>query len=548
MFLRNARYRRIVLFFAGITLNIIFWDIVLRRLGLGWIGERSQPKRYLGFARAYRRLAVELGGVLIKVGQFLSSRVDVLPEYITVELSDLQDEVPAAPFDGVRALIEAELGVTWRERFASFDEAPLAAASLGQTYRARLHDGAPVVVKVQRPGIGAVVEVDLAALSTVALWLNRYEPIRKRADVPALLREFAVVLRQELDYAREAANAARFGELFADDPGVRIPRVYPDLGTTRVLLLEDVGFVKITNYDEITTIGIQRADVAQRLFKTYLTQIFEFRFFHADPHPGNLFVQPADGEHAWRLVFIDFGMVGEVTPTIRQAIREAVIAVGTRDPARLIHSFQTVDALRPGADLERIAEAQQAVFDRYWGRSMSELRAVDRREVREFMSQFRDLLFELPFQVPENLIYLGRTVAILSGMCTGLDPNFNLFVEITPFAEKLLAEETQGRNFDFWINEIVDQLRKLAALPARVDNVLGKFERGDLAVTVKYGPEQRAAQRALPAALRGLANSLVAVALLATGTVLYLNAQPALGIAGWVLAAGVWLFGVARKS
>ena len=548
MFLRNARYRRIVLFFAGITLNIIFWDIVLRRLGLAWIGERSQPRRYLGFARAYRRLAVELGGVLIKVGQFLSSRVDVLPEYITVELSDLQDEVPAAPFDGVRALIEAELGAQWRERFASFDEAPLAAASLGQTYRARLHDGAPVVVKVQRPGIDAVVEVDLAALATVGVWLNRYEPIRKRADVPALLREFAVVLRQELDYAREAANAVRFGELFADDPGVRIPRVYPDLGTARVLLLEDVGFVKITNYDEITTLGIKRGDVAQRLFKTYLTQIFEFRFFHADPHPGNLFVQPASAEHGWRLVFIDFGMVGEVTPTIRQAIREAVIAVGTRDPARLIRSFQTVDALRPGADLERIAEAQQAVFDRYWGRSMSELRAVDRREVREFMSQFRDLLFELPFQVPENLIYLGRTVAILSGMCTGLDPDFNLFVEITPFAEKLLAEESQGRNFDFWINEIVDQLRKLAALPARVDNVLGKFERGDLAVTVKYGPEQRAAQRALPAALRGLANSLVAVALLAVGTVLYLNAQPALGIAGWVLAAGVWLFGVTRKA
>ena len=547
MFLRNARYRRIILFFAGLTLNIIFWDIFLRRIGLGFLGARSQPARYLGFARAYRRLAVELGGVLIKVGQFLSSRVDVLPEYITVELSGLQDEVPAAPFAGVRAVIEAELGPEWRERFASFEEEPLAAASLGQTYRAHLRDERAVVVKVQRPGIEAIVDVDLAALSTVALWLNRYEPIRKRADVPALLREFGGVLRQELDYVREAANGVRFGELFADNPGVRIPRVYPELGTTRVLVLEDVGFVKITDYDEITALGINRADVAQRLFKTYLTQIFEFRFFHADPHPGNLFVQPADAEHEWRLVFIDFGMVGEVTPTIRQAIREAVIAVGTRDPARLIRSFQTVDALRPGADLERIAQAQQAVFDRYWGRSMSELRAVDRREVREFMGQFRDLLFELPFQVPENLIYLGRTVAILSGMCTGLDPNFNLFLEITPFAEKLLAEETQGRNLEFWINEIVDQLRKLATLPARVDNVLGKFERGDLAVTVKYGADQRAAQQALPAALGRLANSLVAVALLGVGTVLYLNAQPALGIAGWVLALGVWVFGVARR-
>ncbi len=547
MFLTNARYRRIVLFFAGITLNIIFWDLILRRLGLGWLGERSQPGRYLRFAQAYRRLAVELGGVLIKVGQFLSSRVDVLPEYITAELSGLQDEVPAAPFAGVEARLTAELGAGWRERFASFDEAPLAAASLGQTYRATLSGDGPVVVKVQRPGIDAIVEIDLAALVTVSKWLKRYEPIRKRADIEALLREFATVLRQELDYVAEAANAARFARLFADDPGVTIPRVYPDLGTERVLVLEDVGFVKITDYAQIEALGVDRAAVAERLFKTYLTQIFEHRFFHADPHPGNLFVQPADAAHGWRLVFIDFGMVGEVTPAIRQAIREAVIAVGTRDPSRLIRSFQAVDALLPGADLDRIAAAQQAVFDRYWGRSMSELRAVDRREVREFMSQFRDLLFELPFQVPENLIYLGRTVAILSGMCTGLDPNFNLFVAITPFAEQLLAEETQGRNLEYWINEIVDQLRKLAALPARVDNVLGKFERGDLAVTVKYGPEQRATQQALPVAVGRLANSLVVIALLAAGTVLYLNAQPTLGITGWALAVGVWLFGVARR-
>ena len=233
MFLTNARYRRIVLFFAGITLNIIFWDLILRRLGLGWLGERSQPGRYLRFAQAYRRLAVELGGVLIKVGQFLSSRVDVLPEYITAELSGLQDEVPAAPFAGVEARLTAELGAGWRERFASFDEAPLAAASLGQTYRATLSGDGPVVVKVQRPGIDAIVEIDLAALVTVSKWLKRYDPIRKRADIEALLREFATVLRQELDYVAEAANAARFARLFADDPGVTIPRCYPALVTDR---------------------------------------------------------------------------------------------------------------------------------------------------------------------------------------------------------------------------------------------------------------------------------------------------------------------------
>ena len=547
MFLTNARYRRIVLFFAGVTLNILFWDLLLRRVGLERLGERSRERRYLSFAKAYRRLAVDLGGVLIKVGQFLSARVDVLPEYITAELSGLQDEVPAAPFDAVLTRLEAELGLNWRERFDTFDKAPLAAASLGQTYRARLHEGGAVVVKVQRPGIDAIVETDLAALTTVAQWLKRYDPIRKRADIEALLREFAVVLREELDYVREAGNARRFAELFADDPGVVIPKAYPELGTARVLVLEDVGHIKITDYDAITAAGVDRAAVAERLFKTYLTQIFTHRFFHADPHPGNLFVAPAEGEHAWRLVFIDFGMVGEITPTIREAIREAVIAVGTRDPARLIRSFQAVDALLPGADLDRIAAAQQAVFDRYWGRSMSELRAVDRREVREFMSQFRDLLFELPFQVPENLIYLGRTVAILSGMCTGLDPNFNLFIAITPFAEKLLAEETQGNRLEGWIDEILDQLRRLALLPARLDAVLGKFERGELTVTIRHAPDTRNTGPDLPSAVRGLSNSLVVIGLVAAGTLLYLNAQPTLGIAGWALAGVVWVLGVVRR-
>ncbi len=546
--LLNRRYLRIVLFFGRIVLNFIFWELVLRRLGFRALANRTAQSRYTAAAQRFRAVAVHMGGVLIKVGQFLSARVDVLPEYITEELSGLQDEVPPENFSRLKIVVEAELHGTLAEKFASFDETPLAAASLGQAHRAALHTGEKVVVKIQRPNIEHVVEIDLAALHTVVSWLKRYRPISKRANVGALLAEFSATLRDELNYVAEGQNAVRFAEMFKDNPGVRVPKIYPDYSTLRVLTLEEVYFIKITDYAAITAAGVSRAEVAERLFQTYLYQIFAVSFFHADPHPGNLFVEPAGEGHGWRLTFVDFGMVGQITPAIRAALREAAVAVGTRDPARLIRSFVTVNALLPGADVERIIEAETAIFDRFWGKSMNELRQTDPAEMRKFMHQFRDLMFELPFQVPENLIYLGRTVAILSGMCTGLNPDFNLFLSIAPFAQTLLAEETGDGGLDFWLNEILEWGRKLIALPARLDSALSRIERGEVIVTTRPSPEQKQQANQLTAAINRLTGGLMFAALLGVGTVLYLNRQPSLGIGGWVLAGAVllWMAGQNR--
>lgn len=541
--LLNRRFSRIVLFFGRVVLNFIIWEIVLRRIGFRGLANRTGPGRYAAAAGRFRALAIRMGGVLIKVGQFLSARVDVLPEYITEELSGLQDEVPAEDFAAIRAVVVRELGAPLADRFAWFDTVPLAAASLGQAHRATLPGGEAVVVKVQRPDIEAIIEIDLAALRTVVGWLRRYPPINRRADLEALLREFSATLREELDYVAEAANAVCFGEMFKYDPGVRIPKVYSGHSTRRVLTLESVYFIKITDYAGITAAGLDRAEVAERLFTTYLYQIFNSAFFHADPHPGNLFVEPAAADRGWRLVFVDFGMVGHITPQIRAALREAAIAVGTRDPARLIGSFTTVGALRPGADVTRIVEAQTAVFDRFWGKSMKELRNTRPAEMREFMHQFRDLMFELPFQVPENLIYLGRTVAILSGMCTGLNPDFNLFISLTPFAQTLLAEETSGEGLDFWLDQLTDWGRRLIALPARLDTALTRLEKGELVVVTRSSPEQQQQARRLNAALNRLAGGLVFAALAVTGALLYVNGQPSAALAGWALAGAtlVWM-------
>ncbi|PWH18796.1 MAG: ABC transporter [Anaerolineae bacterium] len=488
----RARYRRIMGFFARLTISFIFWEILLPRIGLRAVTRRTRSRRIRNAAQQFRALAVQLGGVMIKVGQFLSSRLDVLPPEATDELANLQDEVPAEDFETIRQLAEQQLGAPLSQLFADFDPVPLAAASLGQVHRACLRADTPqaaefqkVVVKIQRPYIESLIEVDLRALQRFGGWLQRYEPIRRRADVPALVEEFSATIRQEVDYLTEGRNAETFAANFRQRKRVHVPRVVWELTTQKVLTLEDVYAIKITDYEAIRQAGIEPSEVAKELLDTYLQQIFEDGFFHADPHPGNLFVTPiaSTGAEAltWRLTFVDFGMVGTVPDSLRHSLRELLIAVGTRDAARVVQAFQAMNVILPGADLKLIEEAEAQLFERYWGMNMRQLTQISHAEMMRFALQFRQLLYEMPFQIPHNLLLLGRTVAILSGMCTGLDPNFNVWFQLQPYAEKLLADEVAS-NWRNWLTEAGEWLRLLLALPSRADRFLQLAESGKLTV------------------------------------------------------------------
>jgi predicted unusual protein kinase regulating ubiquinone biosynthesis (AarF/ABC1/UbiB family) len=548
----RQRYRRILFFGIRLTLSFIWWEVILRRvLGRSFV-RRGTLGRMQRAAREFRDLAVDMGGVLIKLGQFLSARVDVLPPQVTQELADLQDEVPPESLEAILAVIEAEMGPVDRF-FEFFDHNVQAAASLGQVHCARLTGGEQVVVKVQRPNIEALINVDLAAVRAVARWVGRYPPIRRRMDLLALLDEFARTLYEELDYLAEARNAEAFAANFAHDPFVYIPAPYWTHTTRRVLTLEDVGNIKIIDFEAMQAAGVERPAVAQRLFRAYLQQIFYDGFFHADPHPGNLFVRPLDEETGdddaagcpFVLVFVDFGMVGHITPAVRRQLRELAIGLGTRDPARVVRAYERMGFLLPGADLELIERATARAFDRFWGTSMGEFSQLDYDVLQDFTREFRDLLYAMPFQVPRDFIYLGRTFGILSGMATRLDPDFNIFAESEPFARQLISEELAGG----WqgVREQVDQWgRTMLGLPGQLNQVLGKAVQGELEFRTGPDREWQRAMRRLDLALNRLLWGVGGSTLLLSGVVLSASGQPDVsrwffGAAGLTLLRLWWL-------
>ncbi len=544
----RGRYLRILIFFAGVIGRFIFWEVIVRALFLRPLVRRTRPERLGREAVRFRELAIRMGGVMIKVGQFLSSRLDVLPPEVTEPLSGLQDEVPAERFEEIQRLAETELGGSLDEKFEWFEEQPLAAASLGQVHRARLRAaaegeeaGAPgfrdVVVKIQRPHIASVVEVDLSALQRVGKWAMRYRPIREHADVPALLREFSATVHEEIDYLKEAGNAEAFWENFRDIPGVHVPRTVRGLTTLRVLTLEDVYAIKITDYEGISAAGIDRAEVARRLLDTYLKQIFDDGFFHADPHPGNLFVTPVLTKAGkpykrprWKLTFVDFGMVGHVPEDLRTALRETLVAVGTRDAGRMIRSYKTLGFLLPAADTRELEEASAAIFDRFWGMSMRELRSVRPSEMRELGHRMRDVMVNTPFQVPNNLLMLGRCIGILSGMCTGLDPDFNLWEMLEPYARKLVAQEaSEALSLDNILNQLGEAAKLLIALPTQASRVLAQAESGGFII---QSPQVSRDVKRLSRAVDRLTGGVIFAALLFGGMTLYQAGQTPFG---WIL-------------
>lgn len=388
-----------------------------------------------------QQTALSLKGLLIKVGQFMSARVDLLPEAYTQTLSLLQDQVPPAPFSTIRTRIIEEFGAAPEEIFQRFEAVPLASASLGQVHEAELkltparsgeagiEGGMRVAVKVQYPDIESIVETDLRAIRWI-VWALQKIFTTVRFDI--LYTEFSKIVHQELNYTVEARQAEQFYKNFADDPRIVVPKVIWAYTTQRVITLQFVEGIKISRVDEIGQAGIDSKAVATLLVESYMKQILRHRFFHGDPHPGNLFVQPGP-----RLVFVDFGLMQQIGPAMHRGIEKMMIAIIDRDIPGIAHALLDLGFI---ARTERIQDIENVVhffMDRYRDISPRSFKRITLTQI----AQDLDTLFQVypSLQVPNHFILVGRTAGMLNGLCSQLDPDLNIIELARPYAKQFIA-------------------------------------------------------------------------------------------------------------
>ncbi|HEX9069781.1 MAG TPA: AarF/UbiB family protein [Ktedonobacterales bacterium] len=467
---------------------------VMRAHARGETGVRPNIDALVRILREFRETATALGGLLIKLGQFLGARADLLPAEALAELASLHDAVPPEPFAAIKAELEREWHTPLGEVVSFLDPNPAGAASLGQVHEARLRDGRHVAIKVQRPDISVIVRTDLRTLRFVLRIVAWLAPAANEVvNLQGLYREFSRTVYEELDYEGEGRNAERFARIFTEDAGIVVPAIVWEHTTHQVLTMEWMNGIKITNFAALTAAHVDRDALARRLAESYFKQVLEAGFFHADPHPGNIFVQPDPGGYD-RIVFLDFGMMGIVTPQLRHGLADCMGGAVARDAARIVRGLDELGFLGESADRTLIERAVDTMLSQFSGLPASRLREVDPSDI---MQEIGPALYEQPFRLPAKLAFFGRAVGILFGVLVGLSPTFNAIEVATPYARQFMGrggiegilrllgvDSLEGLGRDL-VRESISLVRSITSLPRRLENVLDHVERGDLHVVIE---------------------------------------------------------------
>ncbi|KAK4781969.1 hypothetical protein SAY86_016071 [Trapa natans] len=492
----NPVQRSIDVWSTIVSLRIRVWLDNAKWTYVGNFSDEHQKRRRRETAKWLRERVLQLGPTFIKLGQQSSTRSDLFPREFVDELAKLQDEVPAFSPKKARALIEHELGAPVDVIFKEFEDQPIAAASIGQVHRAVLHNGERVVVKVQRPGLKKLFDIDLQNMRSIAEYFQRTEalglggPTRDWIDI---YEECSSMLYQEIDYLNEGKNADRFRRDFRNVKWVRVPIVHWDYTSAKVLTLEYVPGVKISEMEILDSRGYDRSRISSRAVEAYLIQILKTGFFHADPHPGNLAI---DVDEA--IIYYDFGMMGEIKSFTRERLLELFYAVYERDARKVMKSLIDLGALRPTGDLSAVRRSVQFFLDNL----MSQ-----RPDQQQTFAAIGEDLFAIaqdqPFRFPSAFAYVLRAFSTLEGIGYTLDPNFSFARIATPYAHELLDVRQRQRSG----TQIVQEIRKQAddartytvTMPYRVQKIeefLNQLEAGDVKLRVRVLESERAARKA----------------------------------------------------
>ncbi|HEY0394423.1 MAG TPA: AarF/UbiB family protein [Candidatus Elarobacter sp.] len=522
----------------------------LARHGFGFVEDHfveDDAERERSRAERLRQACEELGTMFIKLGQMLSTRGDLLPEAYRLELAKLVDDVPPLPAGVITQVIREDLGAAPEVVFASFDPVPLASASIGQVHTARLADGRDVVVKVRKPGVETLVQIDLELLAElIDTWAPRI-PGLQQYDAKGVLREFSDSLLAELDYRREATNERFFRGVFANEPGFSIPDVIGEFSSGRVLTHERVEGRKVSDVAHLSS--RRRAAISQRIARFVLEPAFEHGVFYADPHAGNLLIQD-DGS----LAVVDFGTVGRLTPDARRRVAGMFLAISRRDAERLTDRLVEITSPRHPVDRPQLTSDVERLLERYVDVSFDDV------PLGNALGELLHVLRRHQLRLPSNLASLIKALVMCEGILQTLEPESSLSDYLQPMAGKLVYHGIAGGDHagERLRDSALDAAQLSIELPRRIDRVLGEIERGNLRVWARVDDLEPIMKRAEHMVERANATMLAAACIIGLAIVLQLyhpqGWQQWIGVVVWIalvaaIAAAVrTVVGLLRKK
>jgi predicted unusual protein kinase regulating ubiquinone biosynthesis (AarF/ABC1/UbiB family) len=498
----NRSYRWNKVNYSKRRRKIDIWSFFLKFLNGSWLDgkkwsylggytEAKQAARKRRQAIWIRDTFLELGPTFIKLGQLFSTRADLFPVEYVEELSKLQDRVPAFGYAQVEEIITRDLGKSIPELFASFERVPLAAASLGQVHLARLYTGEEVVVKVQRPGLHKLFTIDLEILRGIAKYFQNHPKWGKGGrDWLGIYDECCRILWEETDYISEGQNADTFRRNFRSQEWVKVPRVYWRYSSTRTLTLQYLPGIKISHYEGLEAAGLDRQAIARQSATAYLQQLLTDGFFHADPHPGNVAIDPITGA----LIFYDFGMMGRIAPGTKEKLIDTLLAIAGRNADRVVRGLVDLGAVSADADTDPIRRSIQYLLDNFLDKP------IEAQSISQITDDLYDIAYGQPFRFPATFTFVMRAFSTIEGVGKGLDPDFNFMTAAQPFAFQMM--NTNGSNTpdaNTFLAEIGRQAAQVGTsalgLPRRLEDTIDKLERGDIRVRVRSSETDRYLRR-----------------------------------------------------